>query len=129
MYHPNIRKLRREKGYTLQKLADVSGVSKPYIWELEHRDKQPAAIILMKLAAALDTTITELMSSEDAPRIQHEPPEIGTSLRIITTEKAFTGTYLGTTKIAEKQFLVFPNEKQYFYLNPEYIVAILSPSY
>lgn len=131
MYHPNITKLRHEKGYSLQKLASLSGVSKSYIWQLEKRDKHPAADILMKLAAALDTTVTELMSSKDAPGIQLEPPKTGTYLKIKTTNRTIKGKYLGVTKIAGKRFITLPplpKGKDFLYINIDHIVTVSIPS-
>ena len=33
-----IRELRKEKGYTLEKLAELADSSKSYIWELENKN-------------------------------------------------------------------------------------------
>jgi transcriptional regulator with XRE-family HTH domain len=68
-----IRKLRKEKGLTLDKLAELSGSSKSYIWELENKTPpRPSADKLAKIAEQLDTTIEYLLdegeglSQEDA---------------------------------------------------------------
>lgn len=68
-----IRKLRKEKGLTLDKLAELSGSSKSYIWELENKNPpRPSADKLVKIAEQLDTTIEYLLdegeglSQEDA---------------------------------------------------------------
>ena len=68
-----IRRLRKDKGLTLDKLAEVSESSKSYIWELENKSPpRPSADKLAKIARALDTTIEYLMdegesvSAEDA---------------------------------------------------------------
>ena len=46
-----IRKLRKEKGLTLDKLADLTGSSKSYIWELENKNPpRPSAEKLAKIA-------------------------------------------------------------------------------
>lgn len=46
--------LRKEKGLTLEKLAELSGLSKSYIWELENRESQrPSAEKLNALAKVL----------------------------------------------------------------------------
>lgn len=58
----NIKKLRKERNLTLDALAKKSGVSKPYLWQLENEDKKPSADILLKIANALDTSIAVLMS-------------------------------------------------------------------
>jgi transcriptional regulator with XRE-family HTH domain len=63
-----INELRKEKGYTLEKLAELSESSKSYIWELENKaPPRPSAEKLSKIATQLDTTIEYLLSLE--PRI------------------------------------------------------------
>jgi transcriptional regulator with XRE-family HTH domain len=64
-----IRKLRKEKGYTLEKLAELADSSKSYIWELENKDPpRPSAEKVAKIASALGVTSDYLMSkSENAP--------------------------------------------------------------
>ncbi|MHA6767000.1 helix-turn-helix domain-containing protein [Sphingobium ummariense] len=68
-----IRKLRKEKNLTLDKLAELTGSSKSYIWELENKNPpRPSAEKLAKIAEQLETTIEflldegEEMSQEDA---------------------------------------------------------------
>lgn len=46
-----LHKLRKEKGFTLDQLAEKSGLSKSYLWELENRESQrPSAEKLTALA-------------------------------------------------------------------------------
>lgn len=46
--------LRKEKGLTLERLAELSGLSKSYIWELENRESQrPSAEKLNALGRVL----------------------------------------------------------------------------
>ncbi len=66
-----IRTLRKEKGYTLDKLAELAESSKSYIWELENKDPpRPSADKIAKIAIALGVTpdylITESVAVEDA---------------------------------------------------------------
>lgn len=66
-----IRALRKKKGYTLDKLAELSESSKSYIWELENKDPpRPSADKVAKIAVALDVTpdylITDSVPVEDA---------------------------------------------------------------
>jgi transcriptional regulator with XRE-family HTH domain len=69
-----IRRLRKDKGFSLDKLAELSDSSKSYIWELENKKNlpRPSAEKLAKIANCLDTTIEylldegESLSSEDA---------------------------------------------------------------
>lgn len=64
-----IRKLRKEKELTLEKLAELTESSKSYIWELENRNMpRPSAEKIGKIAAILGVTSEFLInSSEDSP--------------------------------------------------------------
>ena len=49
-----LRDLRKQRGLTLERLADMAGLSKSYLWELENRESQrPSAEKLTALADAL----------------------------------------------------------------------------
>lgn len=66
-----IKELRKGKGYTLDKLAELSDSSKSYIWELENKDPpRPSADKLAKIAKALGVTmdyfIDDKITEEDA---------------------------------------------------------------
>lgn len=63
-----IRQLRKEKGYTLEKLAELSESSKSYIWELENKDPpRPSAEKVAKIASVLGVTNDYLMSKSQKP--------------------------------------------------------------
>ena len=63
-----IRELRKEKGYTLEKLAELTDSSKSYIWELENKNPpRPSADKITKIASALDVTSDYLMSKSQQP--------------------------------------------------------------
>ena len=60
-----IKALREEKKYTLEKLADLTGSSKSYIWELENKSPpRPSADKVSKIAEQLGVTIEYLLDSE-----------------------------------------------------------------
>lgn len=62
-----IKVLRKKKGYTLEKLADLSESSKSYIWELENKDPpRPSGDKVAKIASALGVTTDFLLSQTDA---------------------------------------------------------------
>lgn len=57
-----IKQLREGKGYTLEKLAELTESSKSYIWELENKaPPRPSADKLTKIAEKLGVTIEYLM--------------------------------------------------------------------
>lgn len=62
-----IRKLRKERGLTLDKLAELSESSKSYIWELENKNPpRPSAEKLVKIAEKLETTIEYLLDEGES---------------------------------------------------------------
>ena len=57
-----IQKLRKEKGMTLEQLAELSESSKSYIWELENKTPpRPSADKLSKIAVQLGVTMEYLL--------------------------------------------------------------------
>lgn len=54
---PKVRHLRQQKGLTLQKLADRSGVSPAAIHKIERNGMVPTITTLMKLAGALNRSV------------------------------------------------------------------------
>ncbi len=63
-----IKKQREIKGYSLDKLAEISETSKSYLWELENRDTtKPSAEKLTKIADALSLTIDYLLGDSESP--------------------------------------------------------------
>lgn len=61
-----IRRLRTQKGLTLDKLGELTESSKSYIWELENKDPpRPSAEKLSKIANKLETTIEYLLEGEE----------------------------------------------------------------
>ena len=60
-----IQRLRKEKGLTLEQLADRTVSSKSYIWELENKaPPRPSANKLSKVAAELGVTMDYLIDRE-----------------------------------------------------------------
>lgn len=60
-----LRQCRQEKGYSLDKLAEITGSSKSYLWELENRDeRKPSAEKLTAVAAALGVTADYLLDED-----------------------------------------------------------------
>lgn len=72
-----IKALRKEKGYTLQQLAEKVGSGKSYIWEIENRGlKRPSAEKLALIANALDVTTDFLINSEQTELSENDDKEI-----------------------------------------------------
>ena len=63
-----IRHHRQEKGYSLDRLAELTNSSKSYIWELENRDtRKPSGEKLTKIAEALSVTTDYLLDNSTEP--------------------------------------------------------------
>jgi transcriptional regulator with XRE-family HTH domain len=63
-----IRQLRQKKGYTLEKLAEITKSSKSYIWELENKNPpRPSAEKVGAIAKALGVTVDYLIGA-DTPK-------------------------------------------------------------
>lgn len=61
----NIRLLRRSKGLSQEKLAEMAGVSGSYIGYLERGERTPSLDLLAKIAEALDVELTMLLTPSD----------------------------------------------------------------
>ena len=60
-----IQKLRKEKGLTLDKLGELTGSSKSYIWELENKNPpRPSAEKISKIATQLGVTMDYLLDEK-----------------------------------------------------------------
>jgi len=60
-----IRKLRLEKGLTLDDLATSSGVSRAMISRIERAEASPTAAILVRLCAALGLSLSTFFAGQD----------------------------------------------------------------
>ena len=61
-----IKALRTERGLTLEQLAQSTGSSKSYIWELENRNPpRPSAEKLSAIATALGVTVDYLLGADE----------------------------------------------------------------
>jgi transcriptional regulator with XRE-family HTH domain len=66
-----IRTLRKAKGYTLDKLAELAESSKSYIWELENKNPpRPSAEKIAKIAAVLGVTADYLIDPSDTVQVE-----------------------------------------------------------
>jgi len=78
-----LHQARKDAGLTLDQLAEASGLSKTYLWELEHDEegvKKPSADTLMKLVTPLQTTIADLLGLETV-QVNDQKVEVSKSLK------------------------------------------------
>ena len=67
--------VRTQRGLTLDKLAELAGVSKSFIWEVEHDNSGISGARLVRIANALDASLEFLLRGAPAPE-DYEPPAI-----------------------------------------------------
>ncbi|HET7271716.1 MAG TPA: XRE family transcriptional regulator [Rubrobacter sp.] len=60
-----VRELRSRRGLTLNKLAELSGVSRAMISKLERGEKNPTLVVAAKLAEGLGVTLSQLAGVEE----------------------------------------------------------------
>ena len=63
-----LKKHRKQKGYSLDRLAEAADTSKSYLWELENREtRKPSGEKLTLIAQALDVTTDYLLNENATP--------------------------------------------------------------
>lgn len=91
-----LRKLRDDRGLSLDEVAEKAKISKTYLWELE-RDtdgsKKPSADVLLRIANALGTTLAQLLSLQTV-QAAGGPVELPPSLRQLAEQMRSLGTEL-----------------------------------
>ena len=63
-----LRAVRQARGWPLDRLASASGVSRAMISKIERGESSPTAVVLGKLSAALELSISELLAAGPAAR-------------------------------------------------------------
>ncbi|WP_225991298.1 helix-turn-helix domain-containing protein [Actinomadura montaniterrae] len=63
-----IKAERIRRGWSLARLADASGVSRAMISKIERGESNPTAVVVGKLSAALELTMTALLSPAEGTR-------------------------------------------------------------
>lgn len=61
----NLRRLRTRRGYSLDRLAKISGVSRAMLGQIETGKSSPTISILSKIALALDVPCSSLIAERD----------------------------------------------------------------
>jgi len=71
----HVRGLRRERGLTLEGLAERSGVSRAMISKLERGEKNPTLVVATKVAEGLGVTLSQLVGVEEKREVVVVPRE------------------------------------------------------
>jgi transcriptional regulator with XRE-family HTH domain len=61
-----LRAVRRQRGLTLESLAEQTGLTKSYLSKIERRQSTPSIAVALKVARALDVDVAQLFSEETA---------------------------------------------------------------
>jgi transcriptional regulator with XRE-family HTH domain len=61
----NFAKLRKDKGFTQERFAEMSGFTQQYVSDLERGRRNPTVVTLFHLASALGVTPTDLVAELD----------------------------------------------------------------
>ena len=77
----NLKQLRDVRGYTQAQLASLSGVPRPTVATLESGSANPTLAVLMKIAAALQVTVEELISPPRASARHYAASELPSERR------------------------------------------------
>ena len=59
----NVRRIRRKKGLTQERFAEISGFSQQYLSGLEQGHRNPTVVTLYELATALGVSHVDLVRS------------------------------------------------------------------
>jgi transcriptional regulator with XRE-family HTH domain len=76
-----VRALRRERGWTLEMLAERSGVSRAMISKLERGEKYPTLVVAAKVAEGLGMNLSQLVSVEEKSKVVVVPRERRMTMR------------------------------------------------
>lgn len=62
----NVRRLRKERGYTQEELSELAGINRNYTGMIERGERSPTVDILEKLANALEIDPVALLTAGSA---------------------------------------------------------------
>jgi transcriptional regulator with XRE-family HTH domain len=68
----NLARLRREKGFTQERFAEVSGVTQQYVSDIERGLRNPTIVSIYNLATALGVSHVDLVMPDDKARREDE---------------------------------------------------------
>lgn len=67
-----IKFFREQKGYTVNKLANLAGISQSYLRSVELGQKNPTIETLSELCWALDISLRDFFDEETLSSLQHD---------------------------------------------------------
>ncbi len=70
-----VRTLRRQEGLSQEALAELAGLDRTYVGSIERGERNVSLLNLARLAAALETSLPELLT--DIPPLRKDDPTHG----------------------------------------------------
>lgn len=107
-----IRGWRRQRGLTLDALAETTGISKSYLSKLESGKKAPSIATVMKLSEALGVSVGAIFGEQNQETDIHV-------VRSDQHDKLLHGTEIGATYIPLSQSTAFQNLESFLYFPPD----------
>ena len=65
-----LQRLRRARGQSQEDLSGLTDIDRAYVGRLERGEANPTLLMLTRIAIALDVSLSELLQSVKATRIQ-----------------------------------------------------------
>lgn len=129
----NIKKLRRQKGLTLEKLANRTGLTKGYLSKVERSHKAPPYSTLNKISGALGFEVTAILGEDielpDDIRVSFQKKENGTVIKATSLHTGYDYEVLGANKSGKNMepFIIyspFDIKKMYTHEGEEFIYVL-----
>jgi transcriptional regulator with XRE-family HTH domain len=65
----NLKKIRIDKEFTLQELAERSAISRSMLSQIERDEKNPTVNVLCQIAEALDVTVSQVLGQDEVKEV------------------------------------------------------------
>lgn len=85
-----LRKIRRQKGYTLQKLAEKAGIGNVYLSEIERGLKMPSLNCFIRIVEALEISADSVLYGELSSGREYIYDEITQKMQNLTPQQRKT---------------------------------------
>jgi len=129
----NIKKLRKQNNYTLEKLAKLTGLTKGYLSKIERSEKAPPYSTLNKIAGAMGLEITNILGKGIEPlsdaRITFQKSNQGNIINATSQLSGYDYEVLGANKPGKNMepFIIyspFDIKKMYSHEGEEFIYIL-----
>lgn len=129
----NIKKLRKQNSFTLEKLANLTGLTKGYLSKVERSEKAPPYSTLNKIAGAMGMEVTSILGKDIEPlddvRISFQKKNEGTIIKATSQLSGYDYEILGANKPGKNMepFIIyspFDLEKMYTHEGEEFIYIL-----